>query len=587
MHITPKHKTPIVVTCTTMIPSISNAKETTEEMRKAFKNLYANAVSCSDLSAIQSITLPDGACKEGGWKLDGCKEGSGRDMEGAVTLDWRADPFESMSDLTLVVYDGSGGVPYHVHTILMAFGGRRSGFVVDQMKQQQKKSGGSKQSSSSGSKNNTNAPDGKEYTIEIYVPALAAKYIPTLLDYIYGSTLRFTTSNAPPIRYLSNKFDIRDLHTQVSKSFISQDLELNTAPQYCIAADELKDFELRDKALRIMAERMERMNVNLLNGMSPRLMRSLVQCDKLECGGVVLSEKVAIWLRCRDAAEKEGSSVIPLTDEDFYWLTHVQLMPQVSPHEALFYLNYGANYPQVMNEIGPGSIKSRCLAACSGSWALDNLTAHLDNPEKRSMKLYENLEMDMKVQVLESSLVGAKKLMGERDQLSSSRDVRENDVQLSDEIMYQSIQKQYTSSSKVSKVIVMGAGIAPANGVYIYNPNSAANKSQQKDFPNMTIYEKEAVWNQSRVTFVLYPTSAGQYYTQYKLAVRLNNKMIVFYNSPTVMGVNGVSSRGESGAPLPEQGWEVEGEGVHPPPQFVGKIEQPVSIERSSLTKSV
>ena len=145
MHITPKHKTPIVVTCTTMIPSISNAKETTEEMRKAFKNLYANAVSCSDLSAIQSITLPDGACKEGGWKLDGCKEGSGRDMEGAVTLDWRADPFESMSDLTLVVYDGSGGVPYHVHTILMAFGGRRSGFVVDQMKQQQKKSEGSKQ----------------------------------------------------------------------------------------------------------------------------------------------------------------------------------------------------------------------------------------------------------------------------------------------------------------------------------------------------------------------------------------------------------------------------------------------------------
>ena len=59
-------------------------------------------------------------------------------MNDSIELDWRSDD-TTLSDLTLVIYDGSGGTPYHVHTLPLAFGGRRSNFVAEQIKQQQKK----------------------------------------------------------------------------------------------------------------------------------------------------------------------------------------------------------------------------------------------------------------------------------------------------------------------------------------------------------------------------------------------------------------------------------------------------------------
>ncbi|KAL7519327.1 hypothetical protein ACHAWX_004098 [Stephanocyclus meneghinianus] len=561
-----------------MIPTMpaqlsSSAKETTESVSKAFKSLYSNALQCTPDMSLASLTsqLPSE-----------CHSGK-RDAEGAVTLDWRADPMTSMSDLTLVVYDGSGGVPYYVHTLLLAFGGRRSGFVAEQLKQQQKKGAATTKD--------------KEYKIEIYVPPLAARYMPTFLDYIYGATLQLSTSSAPSLRYLSNRFDVRELHTHITKSFLSQDLELATAPQYCTAADELKDYELRDKALRVMAERMERMNATHLREMSPRLMRSLVQCDQVDCGGVILSEKVAQWLRCRDGTgpnaetRQQGDNcrntqnsnntdqIIPLSDEDFYWITHVQHMPQISQREALFYLDFGAKYPSVMNEVGPGSLKHRCLAACSGSWAIDYLAAHLENPDEVKMDLYQNLDDRLKVQLLESAVVSAKMMEEDKKRQCSQREVTERDVARSEEIMYENLhrEEECPSITKFNKVVVMGCGIPSANGVYIsdcnasstLSPRSTTNKNQ--DANNIT-YEKEAVWNGSRVTFILAPQKSGHYYSHYKLAVRQNYQTKVLYTSPTL--TRGSRSGGTKQGKMPEYGWEVEGdeEGIHPPPLFVGTI---------------
>ncbi|KAL7481962.1 hypothetical protein ACHAW6_007647 [Cyclotella cf. meneghiniana] len=561
-----------------MIPTMpaqlsSSAKETTESVSKAFKSLYSNALQCTPDMSLASLTsqLPSE-----------CHSGN-RDAEGAVTLDWRADPMTSMSDLTLVVYDGSGGVPYYVHTLLLAFGGRRSGFVAEQLKQQQKKGAATTKD--------------KEYKIEIYVPPLAARYMPTFLDYIYGATLQLSTSSAPSLRYLSNRFDVRELHTHITKSFLSQDLELATAPQYCTAADELKDYELRDKALRVMAERMERMNATHLREMSPRLMRSLVQCDQVDCGGVILSEKVAQWLRCRDGTEPNAETrqqgdnckntqnsnntnqIIPLSDEDFYWITHVQHMPQISQREALFYLDFGAKYPSIMNEVGPGSLKHRCLAACSGSWAIDYLAAHLENPDEVKMDLYQNLDDRLKVQLLESAVVSAKMMEEDKKRQCSQREVMERDVARSEEIMYENLHREVEcpSMTKFNKVVVMGCGIPSANGVYIsdcnassaLSPRSPLNKNQ--DANNIT-YEKEAVWNGSRVTFILAPQKSGHYYSHYKLAVRQNYQTKVLYTSPTL--TRGSRNGGAKQVKMPEYGWEVEGdeEGIHPPPLFVGTI---------------
>ena len=103
-----------------------------------------------------------------------------------------------------------------------------------------------------------------------------------------------------------------------------------------------------------------------------------------------------------------------LTDEDFYWITHVQFMPRISPKEALFYLKFGAQFSQVMNEIGSGSLKSRCLVAFSGEWAMDKLASHLENQDASPFEMYENLDLESKVELLEASIVGAKKILKEK-----------------------------------------------------------------------------------------------------------------------------------------------------------------------------
>ena len=573
-----------------MINFPPSVEEIAEETKRAFSGAFdlrkkleqaTLAVSCSDLSTIQAVRLPS-ECTD---FKDGCP---GRDMEGAVTLDWRLDPFVSMSDLTLLIYDGSGNraVPYYVHTLLLVHGGRKSGFVADQINLQQ-----------NGKRSHSNASN--DYKIEVHVPPLAAKFMPVFLDYIYGEQLKITTSNAPPLRYLANRFDLRDLYKEISTKFIPADLEIGTAPIYCTLADELKDFDLRDRAIKIMAERMDKLNVNSIKNLSPKLMRSLVQCEKLECASELLSEKVATWLRLRkklidDSLNTTSSSVKDdndtITDEDFYWLTHVQFMPKISPSEAFFYLKYGSNYPQVMNEVGTGSLKSRCKQAFSGKWAVDKLASHVENRDVNPFEEYEELNAESKIELLEVSLIGAKRMLTEKDEASEEQVSKDKDVKRSDEIMYKANYESSSSSSpadKVMKVVVMGCGVLPANGIYIYKESGIEERTSSGSsnlINNKAIaYEKEAIWNKKRVTFVLYPTTAGQYYSQHKLAVRqsTNQKMQTLYNSPTVMGLQSV---------IPELAWEVESdmEGIHPPPQFVGKIEQPPAKNwNKSLTHSV
>ncbi|KAL7502920.1 hypothetical protein ACHAXN_000786 [Cyclotella atomus] len=547
-----------------MIPTVpahlsSSAKETTEQVTSALKSLYTNAASSLQCGDGINLRLPS-ECST-----------SNRDAD-AVQLDWRSDD-DTLSDLTLVIYDGSGGSPYHVHTLLLAFGGRKSGFVAEQLKQQQKK-------------------NIKEYKIEIYIPPLAAGYMPHFLDYIYGGVVQLTTDSAPSLRYLSNRFDVRELHAQISK-FLPQDLELCTAPKYCMAADTLKDYELRDKALRIMAERMERMDCRYLKELSPRLMRSLVQSERMECGGVVLSEKIAQWIRVREdstAVEASSAVVSPLSDEDFYWITHIQQMPQISHHEALFYLHYGSKYPSVMNEVGPGSLKHRCLVATSeSSWAMDTLVAHLEHPDNVKMDLYQELDTDLKVQLLEGALVGAKKMGQEKAVHNSSQERLQRDVELSNEMMYENLSREQEcpSVAKCKKVVVFGCGIGPANGVYmsddaiilsqssITSPQKNNIKSSKSGTALDSTYEKSAVWNGSRVTFLITPVKSGKYYTHYKLCVRRNNTTKVLYTSPTSTGSESIK------ASIPEYGWEVEGDGesvcvdsggIYPAPVFVGSV---------------
>ncbi|KAL7552737.1 hypothetical protein ACHAWF_015975 [Thalassiosira exigua] len=605
-----------------------HAVEAAGEFRKSVRSLYSQ-VSCSDLSSIQA---PDCRPLKGGsgWGSGAGGSGGGRDVEGAVTLDWRADPIESMSDLILTVYDGSpgGGISYHVHTLLLAYGGRKSGFVLEQIKGQGGSGSGSggganggkkgslrRQGSSSsggfGRQGSSNSNVLAEHKVDVYVPPLAARHVPRFLDYVYGASPELSTDTAPSLRYLANRFDCRDLHREVTHRFVPRDLELGTAPKYCEMADELKDFELRDRSLRIMAERFERMNVGLLRRTSPRIVRSLVQCDKLSCGSEVLSEKVAEWLRLRDADaaeddEKEVVRVIsPLTDEDFYWLTHCQHMPTISPAEGLFYLSYGTRFPQVMNEVGSGSLASRCLAACAEDVATDRLASHLERPEADPLPLYENLEVKAKVRLLESTLLGARRSAASGGGGTEGRDAEKEDVRRTEELharaLDDAIAGQSTTESEddVARAVVLGCGVAPANGLYLLRRRRTDRRSApgggRFDVAGGggVAYEREAVWDGRRATFVVRPVDAGRYYVQYELVVRRpDGRTSTLYNSPAIAG----SSDADGGA-VPERGWEVveeddAAEGLDPPPRFVGRVERTAPSGRGtrrgkSLTRSV
>lgn len=803
-----------------MIPTIadfpsmqSSAKETTEEVLKVLdskirqvQSLYSHVssqVSCSELSAMKQLADCSNATRGGG-------AGGARD----VVLDWRADPFVSLSDLTLNVYTSdqaatiNNAMPtpqrqqqqqkeeapsvYYTHTLLLAYGGRKSNFIAEQIRNQRPSScrqptttstarqhasirsnnhrGGkgsidkliltesivgraydkvihrqnSNTSYSSGSSfiesnnhnsnnnNNHNHNHMVEYKVDIHLPPLAAYYLPLLLDYIYGSTtLTYTTNNACAVRYLAHRFDIPNLFTDITNTFISCDLRLVTSSKYISMADELNDYEMRDCAILYLAQRLHKLSINekgveILTWLEPRLLRRVLQCDKLVGGN---SEEISILvakylqlytnryttttttttnnnnnngkdkinsissnnvtLPSYNNTQSEAASV--LTDEDFYWLTHCQIMPRISPTEAIYYYAYAAmNFPRIMAEVGSGSLTSRCLLACNSSCSadenskkdgtkkdgsssndvvLDSLTSYIehrgitsdDNPSLPSstttqpslslmIESYINLDYRYKVQLLECTLVGAKKQLKTKTKRYNRHTAMYEEVQQTEDIMYKknnlkAVSSALTSPSMsstntgvidnnyvdtaaiVSKAVVLGCGILPANGLYL--SSTTRNNNKGDDGNSVTIYEREGIWNGQHVIFLLYPVTLGQYYLQYKLGVRNctpptatttttttekkmaedNNdgkatrkkKIRILYNSPKIVfGDHATSLNGgghqyhhhnrgghhQQQVIIPEGAWEVEqqvnGSGIgmprsdeiYPAPQFVSRVEQ-------------
>ena len=172
----------------------------------------------------------------------------------------------------------------------------------------------------------------------------------------------------------------------------------------------------------------------------------------------------------------------------------------------------------MLNEIGSGSLKSRCLAACSDNWALDKLTSHLENPNHAPMKLYDNLELKMKVQLLESSLVGARKLMEEKEKERGDRSERDRDAELSEKMMYEE------GEGSAAKAVVLGCGVAPANGIYAQkgdNNPGAGNAAPGRRDPNEIIsYEKEACGrgSASRLHYTRPPRGSTTHSTNWRCA---------------------------------------------------------------------
>jgi hypothetical protein len=222
---------------------------------------------------------------------------------------------------------------------------------------------------------------------------------------------------------------------------------------------------------------------------------------------------------------------------------------------------------------------------------MDHLVSHLEHPDRHDnniTKLYSQLDTQLKIQLLEQALIGAKKLAIQKDVQSNARERMDRDVTLSNQMMYDNLSRQdeCPSMPKVDKVVVMGCGIPSANGIYladnnnngsipsIHSPRNNMSSPKSSSSPPTYTFEKEAIWNGTRTTFSLLPIQCGKFYTHYKLCARQNDQTTVLYTSPTLTG------GGDMIGNIPQRGWEVEGgddnadveDCIYPAPLFVGRV---------------
>ena len=364
--------------------------------------------------------------------LKGCRAGD----PDSTTMDWRADPSRSGSDWTLVVYDGKDHATYSVHTLVLSYGPRRSEYFARLFDKKRlaaaaRGAGGVASRRRRGEISSSPAPEDEKdpTTTEVYLPKASADAFPQLLDYVYRNKLELETSNAAALRHLSKHFSVQSLHETVS-SFLRRDLSVRTAPSYLVSADAIMDRDLTDAAMRICAERIEKVSPMEL---PPKLMADIVTSSHIRCPPNRLSGVIAAYLRAREDGGHGG-----VNDEQFYWLTQPRVLPTVGHADAMFYLSFGqTRHPAVLHEGGEVSLKCRCIESLAGEWGGVPASGAARSVEERNGRMmgtpdksplvgkaragvildpyrYNSLPADIKLELLEASLLAAKREVEDR-----------------------------------------------------------------------------------------------------------------------------------------------------------------------------
>ena len=299
-------------------------KEVTRELERKISGIDTSQFNCSDAT---SSFPKDLKCGEAVPQADF-----------TMKLDWRQNPNISLSDWTVVVYDGKESAVYHIHKSEVGFGPRRSGLLAGKFDEDEQAA--------------VTDPN-----TEVYLPSRAAELFPDFLDYIYEDTLKLTTRNALAFKHLANHFDIRPLYKKVD-AFVTGDMNVKTAPTYCTEADLVMDEDVQNEAIKLMAENFGMMDMTVVTKLPPKLFKEVLSSPHLEVESEFLSTKVAQFMRFCESR---------ISDEMLFMLTHPQIMPMISPDEAFFFLNQGLKYPEVLNEGDTASLRNRCIDAVSRS----------------------------------------------------------------------------------------------------------------------------------------------------------------------------------------------------------------------------
>ena len=273
------------------------------------------------------------------------------DIDEGIQLDWRKDPYNSMSDFTLIVRDGTNKQPqsYHIHKSVVSYGNRKSGFLFKLFEREILEGGGHNRGGGA---------------TEMALPKRAAEFVPHLLDYIYFDIIDLNAECAPPIRHLANIFDVRELYALVS-SFIQNDLNEETITTYILEAEAVKDKELLGLSMSIAASKFEQISDASLLQLQPHVFQQLTSNQQLNCpSSERLSQRIAVYSRGRSDE---------INDEVFYFMTHAQILPSICPSEAMWFLNFASNkFANVLvdDSMGgyEGTLKHRCIVAAAQDW---------------------------------------------------------------------------------------------------------------------------------------------------------------------------------------------------------------------------
>jgi len=365
-------------------------KEVTTELERKISGIDTSQFQCAEVGSAIPKSL-------------NCGDKQGPQADFTFKLDWRQNPNISLSDWTVVVYDGKESAVYHIHKSEVGHGPRRSKFLAAKFDEDEH-------------------ADVTDPNTEVYLPSRVAALFPEFLDYVYSDTLRLTTRNVLALKHLANHFDVRALYTKTD-SFVQSDLNLKTAPTYCTEADLVLDEDVQKKAVQLMAENFGRMDMMVITQLPAKMFKEVLSSPHLDVESEFLSNKVAQFMRFTD-----GSAI---SDEMLFMLTHPQIMPMISSDEAFFFLNWGLKYPQVLDEGGDASLRNRCIEAVARSWmttlagpiatlrpeAATGINA--GNLNQECAFNYSSLPADIKVEIFEASILAAK-----RDMEKSKSEVR-------------------------------------------------------------------------------------------------------------------------------------------------------------------
>ena len=373
-----------------MVKAEDMGKEVTTEFERKISGIDTSQFQCAEVGSVIPKSL-------------NCGDKQGPQADFAFKLDWRQNPNISLSDWTVVVYDGKESAVYHIHKSEVGLGPRRSKFLAAKFDEDEH-------------------ADVTDPNTEVYLPSRVAALFPEFLDYVYSDTLQLTTRNVLALKHLANHFDVRALYKKTD-SFVQSDLNLKTAPTYCTEADLVLDEDVQKKAVQIMAENFGRMDMTVITQLPAKMFKEVLSSPHLDVESEFLSNKVAQFMRFTD-----GSA---MSDEMLFMLTHPQIMPMISSDEAFFFLNWGLKYPQVLDEGDDASLRNRCIEAVARSWmttlagpiatlrpeAATGINAGNLNPECAFN--YSSLPAGIKVEIFEASILAAK-----RDVEKSKSEVR-------------------------------------------------------------------------------------------------------------------------------------------------------------------